>query len=273
METDLWLWLPFLVTYLIALASLGVKEMLSQRRHREGESDSVILPPSREQIVDDLYILDRPEGPREVMGLMTTKEVADILEREPKFDIVIDMRIREQDVFDQPVGTAAARERAKRDKEDRKAKPMLERMTRSEILAVLDRRGPRPTMEEKQDSLILIDTILRIRERRAADGAYDSEFASLMDEAWNALNRCSDRMDSERIVKRLAAALLEAWTDRPGRRRAESARFERVVTAALDILERRTRGKSNTSTYELRVAASLEALNREAPTASPYKDS
>ena len=273
METDLWLWLPFLVTFLIALASLGVKEMLSQRRHREGESDSVILPPSREQIVDDLYILDRPEGPREVMGLMTTKEVADILEREPKFDIVIDMRIREQDVFDQPVGTAAARERAKRDKEDRKAKPMLERMTRSEILAVLDRRGPRPTMEEKQDSLILIDTILRIRERRAADGAYDSEFASLMDEAWNALNRCSDRMDSERIVKRLAAALLEAWTDRPGRRRAESARFERVVTAALDILERRTRGKSNTSTYELRVAASLEALNREAPTASPYKGS
>ena len=259
MEAGLWLWLPFLVTFLIALASLGVKEMFSQRRRREGESDSVILPPSREQIVDDLYILDRPEGPREVMGLMTTKEVTDILEREPKFEIVIDMRIREQDVFDQPVG----QERAKRDKEDRKAKPMLERMTRDEILAVLDRRGPRPTMEEKRDSLILIDTILRIRERRAAGGAYDSEFASLMDEARNALNRCSDRMDSERIVKRRAAALLEAWTDRPGRRRAESARFERVVTAALDILERRTRGKSNPSAYELRVVASLEALNRE----------
>lgn len=265
--------LPPLLIFFTILSCLEITDALRRRQNKKKESESVVDFPSRDEVVDDLYILHHTEGPREVMGLMTVKEVMDILEREPKFEVVIDMRDQEEDVLDAPYGPIAIRERAERDKEDRRAKRMLERMTREEILAVLDRRGSRPTMEEKRDSLALIDTILKIGGYHTVGRAYDSELASLMDDAQNALDRCSDRMDSERIVKRLAAALLEGWTDRPGRRRAESVRFERVVTAALDILERRTRGKSNPSAYELRVAASLEALNREASTASPYKGS
>ena len=265
--------LPPLLIFFTILSCLEITDALRRRQNKKKESESVVDLPSRDEVVDDLYIVHRTEGPREVMGLMTVKEVMDILEREPKFEVVLDMRDQEEDVLDALYGPLAIRQRVERDKEDRRAKRMLERMTREEILAVLDRRGSRPTMEEKRNSMALIDTILKIGDYHTAGRTYDSELVSLMDEARNALNRCSIHMDSERIVKRLAAALLEAWTDRPGRRRAESARFDRVVTAALDILERRTQGKSNTSTYELRVAASLEALNREASTASPYKDS
>lgn len=271
MEIGLWLWVPFLVAFFIALVFLGMKEVLDRQRNKEGDSDSVVLPPSREWIIDDLYILDCPEGPREVLSLMTVKEIMDILEREPKFEVVIDMRIREQDAYDRPLGLLSAWERGKRDKEDRKARQMLERMTRDEILAVLDRRGARPTTEEKRDSLDLIDAILRVRDHRSAGRAGDSESAALMDEARNALDRCSVRTDSERIVKRLAAAILDAWTDRPGRRRIESPRLDQVVTAALDILERRTRGRSDSSVYERRVAASLEGLNNETPPTQPHK--
>ena len=271
MEIGLWLWVPFLTAFFIALGFLGMKEVLDRRRNKEGGPDPVGLPPSRERIIDDLYILDCPEGPREVMSLMTVKEVMDILEREPKFDVVIDMRIREEDAYDRPLGIAAARERAKRDKEDRKARRVLERMTRDEILAVLDRQGARPTTEEKRDSLALIDGVLKVWDHRSAGRADDAESAVLMDEARNALDRCSVRTDSERIVKRLAAAILDAWTDRPGRRRAESSRSDQVVTAALDILDRRTRGKSDSLVYERRVAASLEALNNETHPTPPHK--
>ena len=260
--------LLFALTFLAILALL---EAGAARQRRRGKREGAILiapPASRMQIVDDLYVLDHPAGPRKVMRLMTTKEVMDILEREPKFDVVLDMRPFARDPFD-----VDDEDRGEREKKDKRARRMLERMTRDEILSVLQRGEARPTTEEKRDSLALIDAILKIRNHRTAGRAYDSETAMLMDEARNALDRCSVRIDSERMVKRLAAAILDTWTDRPGRRRAESPRLDQVVTAALDILERRTQGKSDSSTYERRVAASLEALNREASTASPYKDS
>ena len=261
--------LLFALTFLAILALL---EVGAARQRRRGKREGAILidpPASRMQIVDDLYVLDHPAGPRKVMRLMTTKEVMDILEREPKFDVILDMRPFARDPFD----VVGDEDRAEREKKDKRARRMLERMTRDEILSVLQRGEARPTTEEKRGSLALIDAILKIRNHRTAGRAYDSESAMLMDEAQNALDRCSVRIDSERIVKRLAAAILDTWTDRPGRPRTESPRLDQVVAAGLDILERRTQGKSDSSTYERRVAASLEALNREASTASPYKDS
>lgn len=259
----------FLLYVLTFLAILGLLEGGHAQQRRRGQKEGIIFTPpspSRSQIVDDIYILDQPAGPRKIMRLMTTKEVMDILEREPKFDVVLDMRPFVRDPFDIDDET-----RAEREKNDKKARRMLERMTREEILSVLQRGEARPTTEEKRDSLALIDAILKVRDHRTVGRTDDAESAVLMDEARNALDRCSVRTDSERIVKRLAAAILDAWTDRPGRRRAESSRSDQVVTAALDILERRTRGKSDSSVYERRVAASLEALNNETPPTPPHK--
>ena len=258
----------FLLFGLTFLAIFGLFEGVHARQRRRGEKEGIIFtppPPSRSQIVDDLYILDQPAGPRKIMRLMTTKEVMDILEREPKFDVILDMRPFPRDPYD------IDDDRAEREKNDKKARRMLERMTREEILSVLHRGEARPTTEEKRDSLALIDAVLKVRDHRTAGRAADSESAGLMDEARNALDRCSVRTDSERIVKRLAVAILDAWTDRPGRRRTESPRLDQVETAALDILERRTRGESDSSVYERRVAASLEALNNETPPTPPYK--
>ena len=89
MEIGLWLWLPFLTAFFIALVFLGAKEVLDRQRNKERGIDSVVHPPPRERIIDDLYVLDRPEGPREVMSLMTVKEVMDILNANPSSRLLL----------------------------------------------------------------------------------------------------------------------------------------------------------------------------------------
>lgn len=89
--------MPWHVVFYLSLALFSLPYIRRRRRERR-RADGIIrqLPPER--IMENFDLLNRPGVPEQVVSLMTTKEVMDILERDPKHEVVIDARPK--NVFD-----------------------------------------------------------------------------------------------------------------------------------------------------------------------------
>lgn len=81
-----------LLLIFLLLSLLGIPYIRHRRRERARAADRVIRSVAPEQIMENFDLLNQHGVPEQVVNLMTTKEIMDILEREPKFEIVIDTR-------------------------------------------------------------------------------------------------------------------------------------------------------------------------------------
>lgn len=144
----------------------------------------------------------------------------------------------------------------------KKAARVLERMTREEIMAVLGRAQAESDAAGRNDSeKMLINAIMKIRDRRAIGGPHDPDVAMLTKKAHEALNRYAVSADSQRGVERLATGLLGAWAHAPGGAADAQAQVERLAAAAFDILVRHADSGADTiSDDDELVALALEAL-------------
>lgn len=80
----------------LGLTLLQISYIRRVRREREA-ADHVILSVPPEHLMEDFDLLNQPGVPEQVVNLMTTSEIMDILKREPKFEIVIDARAEEKE--------------------------------------------------------------------------------------------------------------------------------------------------------------------------------
>lgn len=76
---------------LVLLSLIGIPYIRRRRRER-ARADRVLRNVAPEQIMENFDLLNQRGMPEQVVSLMTTKEIMDILKREPKFEIVIDAR-------------------------------------------------------------------------------------------------------------------------------------------------------------------------------------
>lgn len=162
--------------------------------------------------------------------------------------------------------------RAQRLKVGRKnAARVLERMTREEIIAVLQRAQTESNGAGQDDAeKTLVDAIVKIRDRRALGGPHDPDVAALMKKAHEALNRYAVSADSLRGVERLATGVLSAWARAPGGAVDAQAQIERLTAAAFDILVRHARDEGDTiSDDEELVAVALTALTSSLAAGTP----
>lgn len=162
--------------------------------------------------------------------------------------------------------------RAQRLKVGRKnAARVLERMTREEIVAVLQRAQTESNGAGQDDAKkTLVDAIVKIRDRRALGEPHDPDVAALMKKAHEALNRYAVSADSQRGVERLATGVLSAWARAPGGAGDAHAQIERLAAAAFDILVRHARDEGNTiSDDEELVAVALTALTSSLAAGTP----
>lgn len=81
----------------LSLTLLQIFYIRRVRREREA-ADHVILSVPPEHLMENFDLLNQPGVPEQVVSLMTTSEIMDILKREPKFEIVIDARAEKRDV-------------------------------------------------------------------------------------------------------------------------------------------------------------------------------
>ncbi len=162
--------------------------------------------------------------------------------------------------------------RAQRLKVGRKnAARVLERMTREEIIAVLQRAQTASNGAGQDDAgKTLVNAIVKIRDRRALGEPHDPDVAALMKKAHEALNRYAVSADSLRGVERLAAGVLSAWARAPGGAVDAQAQIERLTAAAFDILVRHARDEGDTiSDDEELVAVALTALTGSLAAGTP----
>lgn len=82
---------PSYIVILLLFSLLGIPYIRRRRRER-ARADRVIRSVAPEQIMENFDLLNQHGVPEQVVSLMTTKEIMNILEREPKFEIVIDTR-------------------------------------------------------------------------------------------------------------------------------------------------------------------------------------
>lgn len=82
---------PSSVVIFLLLSLIGIPYIRHRRRER-ARADKIIRSVAPEQIMENFDLLNQHGVPEQVVSLMTTKEIMDILEREPKFEIVIDTR-------------------------------------------------------------------------------------------------------------------------------------------------------------------------------------
>lgn len=80
----------------LGLTLLQISYTRRVRREREA-ADHVILSVPPEHLMENFDLLNQPGVPEQVVNLMTTSEIMDILKREPKFEIVIDARAEERE--------------------------------------------------------------------------------------------------------------------------------------------------------------------------------
>lgn len=80
----------------LGLTLLQISYIRRVRREREA-ADHVILSVPPEHLMENFDLLNQPGVPEQVVNLMTTSEIMDILKREPKFEIVIDARAEEKE--------------------------------------------------------------------------------------------------------------------------------------------------------------------------------
>ena len=80
----------------LGLTLLQISYIRRVRREREA-ADHVILSVPPEHLMENFDLLNRPGVPEQVVSLMTTSEIMDILKREPKLEIVIDVRAEEKE--------------------------------------------------------------------------------------------------------------------------------------------------------------------------------
>lgn len=80
----------------LGLTLLQISYIRRVRREREA-ADHVILSVPPEHLMENFDLLNQPGVPEQVVNLMTTSEIMDILKREPKFEIVIDARAEERE--------------------------------------------------------------------------------------------------------------------------------------------------------------------------------
>ena len=80
----------------LGLTLLQISYIRRVRREREA-ADHVILSVPPEHLMENFDLLNQPGVPEQVVSLMTTSEMMDILKREPKFEIVIDARAEEKE--------------------------------------------------------------------------------------------------------------------------------------------------------------------------------
>ena len=80
----------------LGLTLLQISYIRRVRREREA-ADHVILSVPPERLMENFDLLNQPGVPEQVVSLMTTSEIMDILKREPKFEIVIDTRAEEKE--------------------------------------------------------------------------------------------------------------------------------------------------------------------------------
>ena len=153
----------------------------------------------------------------------------------------------------------------------KKAARVLERMTRKEIIAVLQRAQTASDATDQDDAeKTLIDAIMKIRDRRALGEPHDPDVAALMKKAHEALNRYAMSADSQRGVERLAAGVLSAWARAPGAAVDTQTQIERLTTAAFDILVRHARDEGDTiSDDDELVAVALTALTSSLAAGTP----
>ncbi len=80
----------------LGLTLLQISYIRRVRREREA-ADHVILSVPPEHLMENFDLLNQPGVPEQVVNLMTTSEIMDILKREQKFEIVIDARAEEKE--------------------------------------------------------------------------------------------------------------------------------------------------------------------------------
>lgn len=80
----------------LGLTLLRISYIRRVRSEREA-ADHVILSVPPERLMENFDLLNQPGVPEQVVSLMTTSEIMDILKREPKFEIVIDARAEEKE--------------------------------------------------------------------------------------------------------------------------------------------------------------------------------
>lgn len=80
----------------LGLTLLQISYIRRVRREREA-ADHVILSVPPEHLMENFDLLNQPGVPEQVVNLMTTSEIMDILKRAPKFEIVIDARAEERE--------------------------------------------------------------------------------------------------------------------------------------------------------------------------------
>lgn len=80
----------------LGLTLLQISYIRRVRREREA-ADHVILSVPPEHLMENFDLLNQPGVPEQVVNLMTTSEIMDILKREPKFEVVIDARAEERE--------------------------------------------------------------------------------------------------------------------------------------------------------------------------------
>lgn len=153
----------------------------------------------------------------------------------------------------------------------KKAARVLERMTREEIIAVLQRAQTASDAADRDDTKqALVNAIVKIRDRLALGEPHDSDVAALMKKAHEALNRYAMSADSQRGVERLAAGVLSAWARAPGGAVDAQAQIERLAAAAFDILVRHARDEGDTiSDDDELVAVALTALTSSLAAGTP----
>lgn len=152
----------------------------------------------------------------------------------------------------------------------RKAARVLERMTREEIMAVLQRAQTKPAAatptqdnEEMRLRRTLTDAIVKIRDHRVTSTVPDFDVAELTKEAHTVLDRYTANTDSLRVVEQLAAGVLETRERKLDRGDGEAVRVDRLATAAVDILARHSGSAERPfSDEEELVAVALAALTR-----------
>lgn len=148
---------------------------------------------------------------------------------------------------------------------------VLERMTREEIVAVLQRAQTESNGAGQDDAKkTLVDAIVKIGDRRALGEPHDPDVAALMKKAHEALNRYAVSADSQRGVERLATGVLSAWARTPGGAGDAQAQIERLTGAAFDILVRHARDEGDTiSNDDELVAVALTALTSSLAAGTP----
>ena len=153
----------------------------------------------------------------------------------------------------------------------RKAARVLERMTRKEIIAVLQRAQTASDAAGRDDTKqALVNAIVKIRDCRALGEPHDPDVAALMKKAHEVLNRYAMSADSQRGVERLAAGVLSAWARAPGGAVDAQAQIERLTAAAFDILVRHARDEGDTiSDDDELVAVALTALTSSLAAGTP----